>query len=251
MPLEKTVTNEHKALNREQLRKCVDEQLQHDLRNFQTAEEASLTAVHAFIDMGDLEKAEMYMEYYKKGKAGREKLESYRDALHKTGEIPYEPEVIGISSIVGDSVAVCKGMLENKDIKIDVYNGMDNEAYFMGDPARMLIVMVNLFTNMHSAMAEMEDAEISVTMKQIRINVHGMEMPYSQIVVRNNGPRLPYFNTEDAFELHSSGDGSEGQGLGLAICRSIVHKKFKGMIYARHPVEGGVDFYIELPRKVD
>ena len=42
---------------------------------------------------------------------------------------------------------------------------------------------------------------------------------------------------------------SQGTGLGLNMCKTIVNKNLKGNIYA-HDIPNGAEFTIELPQKL-
>ncbi len=72
-----------------------------------------------------------------------------------------------------------------------------------------------------------------------------------EIRIADNGPGLPTGSESRVFEKFfrgavSSADGRRGVGLGLAICREIVHAH-GGQIRARNRPEGGAEFLLVLP----
>jgi two-component system sensor histidine kinase KdpD len=71
---------------------------------------------------------------------------------------------------------------------------------------------------------------------------------HATVEVADHGPGLPRGEEERVFEkFHRAGaDGRRGAGLGLAICRGIVHAH-GGRIWARNLPEGGVAFFFTLP----
>jgi two-component system sensor histidine kinase KdpD len=70
-----------------------------------------------------------------------------------------------------------------------------------------------------------------------------------QIEVRDNGPGIPEGSEEAIFEKFTRGEresAKPGVGLGLSICRAIVHAH-GGTIRARNLPEGGASFIFSLP----
>src|SRR5256712_2977740 len=68
------------------------------------------------------------------------------------------------------------------------------------------------------------------------------------VEVADHGPGLPRGEEEKVFEKFYQGDaaGGRGAGLGLAICRGVVHAH-GGRIWAQNLPEGGVAFLFTLP----
>ena len=68
----------------------------------------------------------------------------------------------------------------------------------------------------------------------------------AEITVADNGPGVPPEHRAKVFEPFFSTKGHGGTGLGLAVCRKIVHE-LVGTIELMSPQGGGAEFVIRLP----
>ncbi|MBW2971514.1 HAMP domain-containing histidine kinase [Candidatus Woesearchaeota archaeon] len=193
----------------------------------------------------DGSKKAWYQESIRRARSHKSDLLNILLTVRTDGYPPYNPEPIGLLRAVQEAVTTCAGMLEMEHIKLDVDYTREtaDSMRFMGEPVRMRTVMMNLFSNMRRALAKTEAPEIRLGVYDLRQYDPASDM--GRVVMGNNGPRLPFDDLEDAFRPYISGSGSKG--VGLTICRDIIQERFGGRIYAEHPPEGGVTFYIDLP----
>ena len=73
--------------------------------------------------------------------------------------------------------------------------------------------------------------------------------PDIRVIVSDNGPGIPPGEEERIFDKFYTGamnSDNKGGGLGLAICRGIIHAH-GGKIWAQNNPEGGAIFTFTLP----
>src|SRR5690606_38623227 len=77
-----------------------------------------------------------------------------------------------------------------------------------------------------------------------------VEKPDIRVTVVDNGPGIPTGDEERIFDKFYAGAGRSGTGggLGLAICRGIIHAH-GGKIWAQNAPETGAIFTFTLPIK--
>lgn len=88
-----------------------------------------------------------------------------------------------------------------------------------------------------------------VTGKDLNIEQADLSKRYNRIVVTDNGIGFDQKNSDKIFEIFQRLHGRDeysGTGIGLAICKKIVHG-YNGFIYATGEVNKGATFYICLP----
>ncbi len=107
-------------------------------------------------------------------------------------------------------------------------------------------VLINLISNAADAMDASEAHAATAVEKHIHVSAT-LEAATQQVrfEVRDNGPGLrgrdivqlctPFYSTK-----------SDGMGLGLSICRSVIEAHY-GHLHASSPAEGGALFYFTLP----
>jgi PAS domain S-box-containing protein len=88
---------------------------------------------------------------------------------------------------------------------------------------------------------------------EIRLRAHSFSESETMLEVRDQGRGIPPEKLDAIFERFQPADASDsragsGTGLGLALCRSIVHQH-KGRIWAESTVGKGSSFFITLPRR--
>lgn len=98
-------------------------------------------------------------------------------------------------------------------------------------------VLVNLLRNASEALADVPKPEIAITAERADDMV--------LLSVRDNGPGIPAAIAARLFEPFVSGK-SNGMGMGLNICRTIV-EAHEGHIRAENSPQGGTVFHIRLP----
>lgn len=108
----------------------------------------------------------------------------------------------------------------------------------LGNRIQLQQVMLNLIRNAHEAMAQSEWRELDVATARL-------DDELIEIAVADRGSGLPADIVEHLFEpFHTT--KSNGMGLGLSICRSIV-EAHGGKLRYEPNCRGGAVFYVTLP----
>jgi two-component system sensor kinase FixL len=98
-------------------------------------------------------------------------------------------------------------------------------------------VILNLVRNAIEAMAESP-------VRRIRITSRGVDGGQVEVMIEDSGPGLPAVVAESLFQPFVS-TKSEGMGLGLSICHTIIHGH-GGHIWADSSMLGGTAFHFTL-----
>ncbi|MBY9067203.1 PAS domain S-box protein [Hyphomonas sp. WL0036] len=212
--------------------------LAHELNQPLTAVANYLEASRDLLDSPDPETREILREALTEAarqavRAGEivRKLRSYVSR----GEVDARPLTLG--PLLADAIALSKLSRDLADIpiKLDLDEGADN---VLGDPIQIQQVVINLIRNAMDALTNTQDARIN-------ISVYAAEEPgYVAIEVCDNGPGLTAELRENIFKPFST-TKSQGMGLGLSICQTIV-EAHGGVIRANSPPEGGTCFRFTL-----
>ena len=108
------------------------------------------------------------------------------------------------------------------------------------DPIQIDQVTVNLIQNAIEAMADIPPRE-----RRIMIETLYDQADMVHIAVRDMGPGIDKKNMDRIFEAFYS-TKNEGMGMGLAICRSIMHEH-GGRLWPTHNLHRGTTFHFSLP----
>lgn len=125
---------------------------------------------------------------------------------------------------------------------VDVQLHTPEHSRLIGDPQRIAQVLNNLLTNARHATADGG-----------RITVHLTHQPaHIHIEVTDNGPGVPPADRERIFDRFTRLNDTNpnkppGNGLGLAIARSIAHAHC-GTLTCLDPADHGARFLLRLPR---
>jgi PAS domain S-box-containing protein len=105
------------------------------------------------------------------------------------------------------------------------------------DANQLKQVFINLLMN--AAQALDQEGEISIHLVELKDQI--------EIRIRDNGPGVPNALTEKIFEpFVTTKKEGEGTGLGLYLCRSIIHEH-GGVIQLEQSTQPGACFVIRLP----
>jgi C4-dicarboxylate-specific signal transduction histidine kinase len=151
-------------------------------------------------------------------------------------------EVVDLRDIVTDILGLLDRELMSASTSVTTEFGAD-DLLVLADRVEMQQVIANLVTNgihaMGSVPAHKRDLSISLTatefeMVRLRVRDHGTGIAPENLV------RLfsPFFTTK-----------SDGMGIGLAICKTIV-EAHGGSLTARNHEDGGAIFEIAIPLSV-
>lgn len=84
---------------------------------------------------------------------------------------------------------------------------------------------------------------------EIRIYIRNAEDRQIQIAVSDNGPGIDPLEHDKIFRaFYTCGKKTSGSGLGLALVRKIVEKRWDGCIRLDPEAENGTTFLIEIPK---
>jgi PAS domain S-box-containing protein len=150
-----------------------------------------------------------------------------------------------IADIVADAVGLAE--IEVRKRKIRIVTDMPRQLpVIYVDPVLIEQVLVNLLKNAAEAM---HDARADAVDPVIRVVV-AIEPGYVCMSVRDQGPGVDETTTERLFEPFYS-TKSDGMGMGLNICRSII-ESHRGRLWVENNIESdgivtGCTFHISLP----
>jgi signal transduction histidine kinase len=126
----------------------------------------------------------------------------------------------------------------NVDVRLDLES---SNTKIWVDTTRMIQVFDNLFSN---AAKYATGSPVTITLR--------WEPELAHIIVRDHGPGIPPDHLENIFKrfyrLSEYQNAAKGSGLGLFICKQILHAH-QGEIYAESVLGEGTTFHILLPRK--
>lgn len=154
-----------------------------------------------------------------------------------------EPQIepCDVTQVIESAVALLKRDIARYEVQVDVQHD-PNLPTVMADPVLIEQVVVNLVRNACDALSTVAHE------RRIRVSATCVGTgDFARVVVSDNGPGLcgrpittlfaPFYSTK-----------SEGMGMGLAICRSIVELHY-GVLDAAEATGGGAAFSFSLPLK--
>ncbi|MFH1995172.1 MAG: ATP-binding protein, partial [Nitrospinota bacterium] len=139
----------------------------------------------------------------------------------EAGELVLEDAPFSLSETLKNAIRTIKGALKNKPLQI-TYNLEENVPdHLMGDPGRLMQVMLNLLDN-----AVKFTAEGSVTLN-ISLENRKKDLANIRFEVKDTGIGIPQDKAKAIFDPFTQADMSTtrrygGTGLGLSISKSIV-----------------------------
>ena len=146
---------------------------------------------------------------------------------------------IVINSIINEVMNLVSSeiILRNASITLDLQSSI---PVVQGDTIQIQQVLINLLTNAFDATDDQPIHARNITISTRFENSNGII-----ISISDSGKGIPLDTFEDLFSpFHTT--KSEGMGLGLSICKSIV-KAHDGKIRAENNPDGGAIFHITLP----
>ena len=151
------------------------------------------------------------------------------------GEVDARP--VSLRPLLADAIALSKLSRDLADIPVKLDQDEDADLV-MGDPIQIQQVVINLIRNAIDALSNTQDARITV-----RVYL-SPEPGFVTVEVCDNGPGLTAELRENIFKPFATSK-SQGMGLGLSICQTIV-EAHGGTIRAISPPDGGTCFLFTL-----
>lgn len=154
-----------------------------------------------------------------------------------------QAERIYLGKEIENIVEMWEGLLNSKDIAVELANDMDSETEFMIANADLYIILNNIFLNSVYFLEKAKNPE-----RKIVVSLKEQE-GYFYLSLWNNGPELDekYRGVEERiFELgETSKESGEGTGIGLWIVREIV-ERYDGSVTVSEQRPGfGLDIYLK------
>jgi PAS domain S-box-containing protein len=171
------------------------------------------------------------------GRRANEVIESVRAMFSKTDR-PGTP--IDANDLIRQTVVIAKGELDAAGVIIDLDLSTEPPRLY-GHRGQLQQVILNLLTNAADAMRGVMDRSRELRIKSELLATDGVA-----ISVADSGPGIEPKNMERIFDAFFT-TKSDGMGMGLAICQSIV-EAHGGTLSVSPRIPCGSIFRIVLPR---
>ncbi len=159
-------------------------------------------------------------------------------ALLRKGEV--NPVALDLNELVDEVVGIVHGemILQNVSLELEL---SPSRLPIYGDRVQLEQVLLNLIVNALDALKEASGGSRKVIVRTQAIATDRSV----EVSVQDNGVGLPMDMTDQIFEPFYT-TKSQGLGLGLAICRSII-QTHGGRIGTRRNAGKGATFWFKLP----
>lgn len=155
-----------------------------------------------------------------------------------------EREACDLNLITQHAISLMQRELQRRNVTLR-FDPANNLPPVIADPVLVEQVLINLIRNACDALAEKDSDTQSQHTKKIHVQVRAAGDKFARIDVTDNATGLkgktieslcqPFFTTK-----------TEGMGMGLAICRSII-EAHQGVLDASDVTGGGACFSLSLP----
>jgi signal transduction histidine kinase len=152
---------------------------------------------------------------------------------------PPRTELFDLNEAVNEVIAMVRTVIAKNRIKVSTHLA-DGLVPVQGDRVQVQQVIVNLILNAVEAIASAEDGE-----RQLRVSTQQTDGKAALVAVRDSGPGIDPAHLERVFEAFYT-TKSSGLGMGLSICRSIIHAH-GGRLWAEPSEPCGAVFQFTLP----
>ena len=149
-----------------------------------------------------------------------------------------EHEKIDLGTTIREVLDLLRGELLAHDVEVDLQASSDYPL--LADRAQIQQVVFNLVTNAIEAM-EGQPAE----QRRLEVSLTSPAAGSVQLAVRDRGRGIPASAQQHVFDAFWS-TKSNGMGLGLPICRSII-ESHGGHLWCANNESHGVTFFVSLP----
>ena len=162
----------------------------------------------------------------------------------EAGKMPIESVDFEVGAVVEEAAELVASQAQDKGIELLCDVPPEAARGVTGDPARLRQVLINLLGN---AVKFTEKGEVAIGVRLLRETASSVVV---RVVVRDTGIGIPKDRHAAIFESFTQADGSTtrrhgGTGLGLTICRQLIHL-MGGRIGLESEPGTGSTFWIEL-----
>jgi PAS domain S-box-containing protein len=147
--------------------------------------------------------------------------------------------VLDLNALVDESIELVLHELHGHRVELEIET-VTPSPQINGDRIQLQQVLINLIMNGAQAMAS-----VTGRAKRMRVTTRMADSQHAHVIVKDSGTGISAEHAEQLFEAFFT-TKSEGLGIGLSICRSIV-EAHGGRIWAESPPEGGAVLQFTLP----
>ena len=148
-------------------------------------------------------------------------------------------ELLDINQVIRDVIALTRAQIQRNDVALLTQLAGDIGPV-SGDRVQMQQVILNLILNAVEAMAS------AAGHRELRISTTNHAPEGVLVAVTDSGPGLGAGDLDRLFEAFYT-TKSDGMGMGLSICRTIV-EAHGGRVWASRNEASGATFQFTLPR---
>jgi signal transduction histidine kinase len=148
-------------------------------------------------------------------------------------------ELLDINQVILDVIALTRTQIQRNDVALLTQLSADVEPV-LGDRVQMQQVILNLILNAVEAMAPVPGH------RELRISTKNHAPDGVLVAVIDSGPGLGTGDLDRLFEAFYT-TKSEGMGMGLSICQTIV-EAHGGRVWASRNEASGATFQFNLPQ---
>jgi C4-dicarboxylate-specific signal transduction histidine kinase len=170
------------------------------------------------------------------GQRAGQVVETVRAMFKKDGE---EKTLLDMNNVVRQVFVLLRGELQKHEVVVEYELGRELPRV-LGDQVQLQQVIMNLVMNAIEAMSLVTDRPRSLRVSSARCDPAGLIL-----VLEDSGTGLDPEHIDRIFEPFFT-TKSQGMGLGLSICRSIV-EAHRGQLMASHACPHGTSFQVILP----
>ena len=166
----------------------------------------------------------------------------------ESGKTVFSPEPVNITELTDNVLAIMKGLLYNRDLKIEVYRERPKNSYVLADAARIREVLTNLLSNAVKFTKDGGTVTLDISSHPGEDDKHIV----ARYIVRDNGIGMSEEFQKNLFKPFSQEDDRgartqyKGTGLGMAITKEYVHM-MGGKIDFESKKGIGTTFIVEIP----
>jgi len=153
---------------------------------------------------------------------------------------PQRLESLNVNAVVSETILLVAQEVDRLRIHLEVTLA-EGLPQVLADRIQLQQVLLNLLLNALEALRGTEPSSRLLNVKTLADTLDHID-----VKVSDSGPGLPEGGEDRIFEAFFT-TKSEGIGMGLAICRSIL-ESYGGRIWAQRAAIGGAEFTFVLPR---